>query len=152
MIIEEYLQDIIEVNCSAIRVGDEIKVSKCEQISNANEIFDFNTKYLNPTSGFIKKGTSEQEEFTEIQELTRKAYELFNASGVIRADFIIANGKTYLNEINTVPGFLAYHLWARAGVPYGVLIDWLVKNATKPKNVITDFKSDILQKNCGLLR
>lgn len=158
VIVEQFLSDIREVNCSAMRVNGEIKISACEEINKKSEFFDFDSKYLDSGSGFIKKGKQDKpkKDHTEIQSLTKKAYELFNARGVIRADFIIAKGKIYLNEINTVPGFLAYHLWARAGVPYGVVIDGLVKqavvDATSRSEQITIFKSEILAKNRGLLR
>ena len=35
--------------------------------------------------------------------------------------------KIYLNEINTVPGFMAYHLWLKSQIPYGVVIDNLIQ-------------------------
>ena len=162
VVVEEYLSDITEINCSAMRVGNEVIVSQCEEIHNKNKFFDFNTKYLDSGSGFIKKGKNteadakKQKLFEKIRELTKKAYELFDARGVIRADFMISNGKIYLNEINTVPGFLAYHLWARTGIPYGVVIDGLIKQAVKDfhnqNTFVTTFQSDILKKNRGLVR
>ena len=89
----------------------------------------------------------------EVKNLTKTAYDLFNARGVVRADFLIANDKVYLNEINTVPGFLSYHLWMKTGLPYGTLIDMLVEQAKKDaqKTEITEFPSEILKKNKKLV-
>jgi len=155
IIIEEYLKIDHEINCSAMRVGGEIVVSDCEEIKNDKNFLDYNTKYLDSSSGFIKKGGKKTKipHEKEIKELTKKAYELFNCQGVIRADFIISNNLIHLNEINTVPGFLAYHLWARSGVPYGVLLNDLINEsiANAKKTVITEFKSDILSANSHLL-
>ena len=156
VIVEEFLPDIQEINCSAI--GDE--VSACEEISNKGDFLNFETKYLDSGSGFIKKGKSRgnskkiQHE-DQIKELTKKTYKLFEASGVVRADFMVSGEKIYLNEMNTVPGFLSYHLWARSGIPYGVMIDKLVKQCVashnKRQSRVTQFKSDILVKNKRLL-
>jgi len=157
-IVEEFFEGITEVNCAAFRSMEKIKVSACEEVNSKREFLDYESKYLDSASGFIKKGIESQEkkDYSEIQQLTRRAYELFGASGMVRADFIIHGGKTYLNEINTVPGFLAYHLWARAGVPYGLLIHLLLKQAIvnfdSDLSLKTVFKSEILPKNRGLVR
>ena len=167
-IVEEFFDGVIEVNCAAMRAYGEVKVSACEDINRKREFLDFENKYLDATSGFIKKGKNAGETeddssalYTEIAHLTRKAYELFGASGVVRADFLVVSkvggvSRTILNEINTVPGFLAYHLWARAGMPYGLVIDLAVKqaiaDAESSKSTKTVFKSDILIKNRGLVR
>jgi len=180
VIIEEFLKDITEINCSAVMLNGDVKVSSIEEINNKSDFLDFETKYLDSSSGFISKGkatatvihekraegikcikrvkTKENPNdvlYSKIKELTKKAYQIFDCSGVVRADFMVANDEIYLNEINTVPGFLAYHLWARRSVPYGVLIDDLVKQAVsdhknKPR-FKTVFKSDILEKNRVLL-
>jgi len=157
-IVEEFFEGIVEVNCAAMRVMNEVRVSRCEEVEGKREFLDYESKYLDSASGFIKKGKEvvDVKDFSEIKELTLRAYELFGAKGVVRADFMIYNGKTYLNEINTVPGFLAYHLWARTGVPYGLVIDLLVKQAIyeadSSKSLKTVFKSDILAKNRNLVR
>jgi len=157
-IVEEFFENITEVNCSAMRVMNEVRVSACEEISSKREFLDYEGKYLDATSGFIKKGKNpgEEKDYSEIQKITRQAYELMGASGVVRADYMIVGKKVYLNEINSVPGFLAYHLWARVGLPYAVMLDLLVKQAISEanlsKSVKTVFKSDILTKNRGLVR
>jgi D-alanine-D-alanine ligase len=157
-IVEEFFEGVQEVNCSAMRCGGEIRISGCEEIDIKHEFLDYESKYLDPTSGFIKKGreTKDEKDFSKIGELTRRAYELFGASGVVRADFLLHGDRVYLNEVNTVPGFLSYHLWVRVGLPYGLLIDLLVKQAIADweggKSTKTVFKSDILVKNRGLVR
>ena len=164
-IIEEYFEGIKEINCSVFRDKCKVRVSKCEVIKNDKQVFDFETKYLDAGSGFTtkqnrKKINNAQETndmkvlYKEIQELTRKSYILFGAHGVVRADFMVVDGKVYLNEINTVPGFLSYHLWLQSGIPYAVLIDMLVKQAISDNShtLNTYFKSGILEKNRDLIQ
>jgi len=157
-IVEEFFEEIVEVNCSAMRVMNDVRVSACEEINSKREFLDYESKYLDAASGFIKKGKTpgEEKDYSEVQTLTVRAYELFGASGVVRADFMVRGDKVYLNEMNSVPGFLAYHLWARVGMPYAVMLDLLVKQAISDaevkKRLKTVFKSDILTKNRGLVR
>jgi len=166
VIVEEYLQNAMEINCSAFRLKEKIWVSECEVVNEDNEgLFDFATKYLNSGSGFIKKSGKDEPEideklnkvFDEIKKQTQNAYEIFNASGVVRADFLVVGyperPRIYLNEINTVPGFLSYHMWMRAGIPYTALLDMVIKQAISELKMekITVYKSDILEKNRKLV-
>jgi D-alanine-D-alanine ligase len=155
VIVEEFINDAIEVNCAAFNFGGRVITSACEVIKKKGAMFDFDTKYLDTASGFIKKselnpdGGLAREITDEIKNLAAKAYEIFGARGVIRADFLMSGGKIYLNEINTVPGFLAYHLWQRVGLSYTTLLQMLAEEAIKStkKDLETAFQSDILQKN-----
>ena len=56
--------------------------------------------------------------------------------------------KVYLNEINTIPGSLAFYLWEPVGVKYPRLLDKMVSLALKRerelKNLNFTFKSNIL--------
>jgi D-alanine-D-alanine ligase len=158
--VEEFIPSADEINCSAFyyRAGSTGRVltSVPEIIKKDTSFFDFETKYLNTQSGFIKKGAGAAEThpaFDEIKKLTARAYEIFNCAGVVRADFLVAGERVILNEINSVPGFFAYHLWLKSGLPYSVLIEMLteqaVKNAQTRKKL--HFSSEILQKNRDLV-
>ncbi len=48
-----------------------------------------------------------------------------------RLDFIIdkASDTIYLNELNTIPGSLAFYLWAESGKPYEELLEDLIELA-----------------------
>ena len=107
-----------------------------------------------------KSGRTPDDEFlakieTQIKTLARQAYQIFHSSGVVRVDFMVQGEKIILNEINTVPGFMAYHLWLKAKIPYGVVIDNLVQDALvrqkKNQSLITHFDSEILVKNRQLV-
>lgn len=159
VIVEEYIADMKEVNIAVRRHRGEIVTSGLELIAS-QKFFSFQEKYFNTESGFIKKSsTSPDAEFLQkvtpkIQELAVKAYQLFNAKGVVRVDFMVKGEQIILNELNTVPGFMAYHLWLKSGVPYGVVIDDLIKEAIlaqQKQQYITHFDSDILQKNRQLV-
>ena len=159
-IAEKYLESADEINCSAFRYGNTLMVSACEVIRRDGEVFDYDSKYLDAASGFVhaapkKSGRDENShpKEQEIRELTKKAYQLFDCKGVVRVDFLVVGDAVYLNEINTVPGFLSYHLWQKAGLPYATLIEMLVRQAQKDAETgkKTVFQSEILQKNRNLV-
>jgi D-alanine-D-alanine ligase len=74
-----------------------------------------------------------------------RAFQSVDCSGLARVDFLMEpkNGKLYLNEINTMPGFTSISmypkLWAASGLGYSELIDRLIqlaleRHAEKKKN------------------
>ena len=62
-----------------------------------------------------------------------RAFKALGCNGVARIDFMIdeETDKLYFNEINTIPGSLAFYLWEAAGVPFPQLLDRLVSLALK---------------------
>ena len=70
----------------------------------------------------------------KLQHCAAQAYTVLECSGMARVDFLVQqNGKYYLNELNTIPGFTSISmypkLWEKSGVPYPVLIDRLIQYA-----------------------
>lgn len=170
IVVEKGVQNLKEINCSAIGIGDEVEASVCEEPVSWEEFLTFDEKYMRGGKG--AKGGAKQagmksmdrkvpaeisdEQTKEIQEITKKAFRCLNSRGVSRIDFIIDidTNKTYINEINTIPGSFAFYLWEYSGVTYTKLIDRIVEiaekaNEEKNKNNYT-FKSDIIGNiDCG---
>lgn len=158
VIVEKGLPDNMEINCSAIGYGGEVRASLCEQPLTAKELLDFDDKYVHSSGTKGMGGLSRlipapipEETARRIQELTCQAYRLLDCRGVVRVDFIIdkTTDTLYLNEINTIPGSMAFYLWEPAGVPYPKLIDEMVEcaqaaYADKRRNDHA-FHSDILK-------
>ena len=69
-----------------------------------------------------------EEKAEEIRSLACDVFRATGSSGVVRIDFLIdtETEKVYANEINTIPGSLAFYLWEATGVPYTELLDRLV--------------------------
>ncbi len=83
-----------------------------------------------------------------ICESAIKAVEIIGAAGTPRVDYICnsATGELWLNEVNTMPGNVAYYLWeaSEPRIPFTKLIDGLIdesyREATKISRNI-DLKS-----------
>ena len=76
-----------------------------------------------------------KKQMKELQEMAVRAFQSVECSGLARVDFLMdpKNGKIYLNEINTMPGFTSISmypkLWAASGLAYPDLIDRLIELA-----------------------
>jgi D-alanine-D-alanine ligase len=86
----------------------------------------------------------------EIRDMAVKSFKALGCNGVARIDFMIdeENGKLYFNEINTIPGSLAFYLWEPIGIPYKELLDRMIQLAFKrertEKNLTFTFDTNIL--------
>ena len=51
----------------------------------------------------------------DLKNLALRTFKTINASGVARIDFLVdeKNMKIYVNEINTIPGSLAFYLFEK---------------------------------------
>jgi len=64
-----------------------------------------------------------------------RAFRSIDGSGLCRADFFLrrGDGKLFINEVNTMPGFTPYSMyplmWKESGVSYRELLDTLIQLA-----------------------
>ena len=162
IVIEQMVQNLREINCSVLGDHFECKPSVLEEVTKGAEILDFKDKYLGngKTKGAKSQGMASasrivpapiSEEMTkEIQDLAVKTFKVLGSSGVCRIDFMIngATNQVYVNEINTIPGSLAFYLWKEAGMNFTELMEALVKQAInrqrRREKRITSFDSNIL--------
>ncbi len=133
VIIEPCLKGFIEINCSAYRSSSgRIIVSECERPIGKDDILSFEDKYKSGKRVFpadIDKSISDQ-----IKGLTEKVYRELNANGVIRIDYFVCGSEVYLNEINTVPGSLAFYLFGDTLKSFTTLLNDLISSAIKRAN------------------
>ena len=140
VLVEKGLDKPIELNCSVLGYDGEDEASPIEMPINNDEFLDFRDKYL--ASGGSKGMASlhrvlpapiEDGLKNHIQEMSRTIFRLLDCKGVVRIDYMFdrQSEKTYITEINTIPGSLAFYLWENAGMPYSSLIDRMVCCAEK---------------------
>lgn len=167
VIIEPVIVQLKEVNCSVMGDGDEAQPSECEEPHPSGDILSYDDKYMSGVKGKARKGMAGLERKIpaaispemkgKIQHIAVAAFQHLDCNGVARIDFIIdeATGEVWLNEINTIPGSLAYYLWEHSGVSYADLIDKLValalKRQRKEESIIYSFDTNILSLGNGLL-
>ena len=102
------------------------------QIVYDNEFYDYNAKYLSGDDPIMHIPAELPEGMSErIVSWAKQAWTALDLNGLGRVDFLLgSDGKLWLNEVNTMPGFTVIsmfnRLWAGAGVPYSELLDKLV--------------------------
>jgi len=160
-IVERAVQNLREINCAVLGDIDSARPSVCEEPLNATDILTYKDKYqsgggtkggkLGGKAGGDKlsggaKGASGMASLSRqipadipadmearVKELAVKAFQAIGASGVARVDFLLdgESGELFVNEINTVPGSLAYYLWEAGGMSFTQLVDELITLALK---------------------
>jgi len=96
-----------EFTCGMYKTREKVVILPVFEIESDNEFFDYDAKYNGKSREFpaISISTEKQK---EIQQLTEKIYDLLNAKGIIRVDYIVEkSGKIVLLEVNTNPGMTA---------------------------------------------
>lgn len=94
-----------EFTIGVFRSGGNIITLPITEIVSKNEFFDFEAKYQG-ASEEITPASVDESIANAIRETAKKAYHVFNCSGVVRIDFIYEEeaGVPFMLEINTVPG------------------------------------------------
>ena len=112
ILIEKFLEDVVEINCACIGTFSSAVASNIEVPKRGDRIFSFEEKYLTVKEK-LNNGVSEELE-KEIKNLALDVYKTCYCSGVVRIDFLYDNKSKilYVNEINTIPGSLAFYLFA----------------------------------------
>lgn len=126
-----------EINCAVLGDGDDLRISECEEPVSADEILSYEDKYVSGGKG--GKGMSGAKRLIpapisdEMRDTVRRyaadAFRALGCSGVARIDFLLDGDKLYVNEINTIPGSLAFYLFEPAGLKYPELLDELIRLA-----------------------
>ena len=112
VVVEEFMAGYFDVNCACYKVGGKYVVSECER-PFGGEFLSFSDKYLGSKTGGGRQFPADIPESVadRIKQTTEKVYSAFGFSGVVRIDYLVSGEKVYLNEINAVPGSLAYYLF-----------------------------------------
>ena len=165
---ERAVQNLREINCAVLGDDDEARASVCEEPLNATDILTYADKYQSggkSAKGGSKSGGSEgmrslarvvpadlpEETTRRVQELAIQAFRAIGACGCSRIDFLLDDktGELFANEINTIPGSLAFYLWEKTDLPFPALMDELVRLALKRQRdrsmLHTSFETNLLQ-------
>lgn len=178
IVIEKMVKNLREINCSVLGTVFDCQASVLEEVNKGkSEILDFSGKYLGGSKGSKgAKGSAKNvgcktagaksqgmasaarlvpapistDETKTIQALAVRTFEALGSSGVCRIDFMMDDEtkEIYVNEINTIPGSLAFYLWQEENIDFTALMDHLIKQAIdrqrRREKMITSFDSNIL--------
>lgn len=146
VLVEECVGDLIEFNCAVVKNHNELLLSEIEKVGT-NDVLSYENKYYEGKSSREIPAKIDAKLKQEIYNYTKKIYSSLNMSGVARVDYLFdtSNEKLYFNEINSVPGSLAYYLFEGLGIDYIMLVN-IMLDSIKEEKKQTYFESDILTK------
>ncbi|MDQ0155668.1 D-alanine--D-alanine ligase [Robertmurraya andreesenii] len=114
-------------------IGNDLpECSVAGEIIPKVEFYDYKAKYEDGNTALVIPAEITEAEYKLLEGLAKRAYKALDCSGLVRADFFLTkDGKAYINEVNTMPGFTPFSmfplLWKHTGVDYPQLIERLVQ-------------------------
>ena len=172
IIIEEVVKNLKEVNIAVMGNYEHQKVSAIEEVLSANKFLTYADKYIGDGKGKLKgnkyssktsssKGMAslnrklpaelDEKMQKEIENIAVKAFKALGSSGNSRIDFLIDEKakKVYINEINSIPGSLAFYLWDAKDINFTQVLDDMInigiKDYKRRMSKTHSFESNILQ-------
>lgn len=170
IVVEEVVENLKEVNIAVMGNYEHQKVSEIEEVLSANKFLTFTDKYIGGGKGKLKgvKGSVKNSKGmasanrklpadlgddvrTQVEEIAVKAFKALGTSGNSRIDFLVDEkaSKVYVNEINSIPGSLAFYLWDAKGIDFTSVLDEMInigiKDYKKRSSKTHSFDSNILQ-------
>ena len=155
ILVEEAKTNFKEINCACLGVNNDILVSSLEEPINWKNFLTFKDKYENSNVKIKNKiypAKVNKDIEKKIKETTKNIFKTFNLSGVVRIDYILTENDIFVNEINSIPGSLAYYLFEKEGLTFSDVINKLIKCAevkfNEEQNLTYAYESNVLnQKN-----
>ena len=157
ILVERAIENLREINCSVLGNATDCRASVCEEPFMKDEILSYEDKYLSSgkSKGMASLGRKipadlDEARSNEIRELACKIFKAIDGNGVVRIDFMIDKDTdtVYANEINTIPGSLAFYLWDATGLSYKDLLDEMItlafKRAREKENITFTIDTNIL--------
>lgn len=142
-LVEIAVTDCDEVNCAVLRTVAGVETSELELVHPEGGFLSYEQKYLQwskgggPAKGEPVKGLAghlipapvSQEIRERVKTLAAQAFVACECAGNARIDFLLKGEDVYVNEINTLPGSLAFYLWEAGGKPFDRLLDEMLAAA-----------------------
>ena len=138
-VLEPYRPELFDLQL-AVRMWPDTQLSAIERPLRSRaggEILAYTDKYVGSEGmttaprempALVAPGVEQQ-----IRTATLELASLAALRGVTRVDFLSDGENTYVNEINTIPGSLARHLWIEPPLPFSdLLVDMLNEAVARP--------------------
>lgn len=132
VLIEPFISGVKEYNLAGCKTNS-FHFSIIEE-PQKEEFLDFDKKYLDfSRTKRVNEAILDTKAEEGIREAFMKLYDPLFIGALIRCDFFVIEGKTYLNEINPIPGSMANYLFDDFDSIIKMLAQWLPKSITMNK-------------------
>ncbi len=172
IVVEEMIPNLMEVNIAVLGNYEHQETSVIEEVLSKSSFLTYEEKYIGSSKVKGKLGAKmpamkgskgmasadrkipadiSDKMTKEVEELAVRVFKTLGSSGNARIDMLIDTKakKVYVNEINSIPGSLAFYLWDPKGKNYTELLDDMINIAIKDykrrESKTHSFKTNILQ-------
>ena len=174
IIVEEVVDHLREVNIAVMGNYENQRVSEIEEVLASSSFLTYADKYIGSKKGGKLKGMKympakssnskgmastnrklpahlEKKVKEEVEEIAVKAFKALGSSGNARIDFLIDDDKkkVYINEINSIPGSLAFYLWDAKDINFTQVLEDMInigiKDYKRRVSKTHSFDTNILQ-------
>ena len=145
VIVEKFIQNAREFCCAVIKLGNVYLSSKVTEVKKG-KFYTFEEKYLQAKTDDKKEINKKLVE--KIKENAIESYQALLCDGVVRVDFLMdENNNLFVNELNAIPGSLAFNLF---DIPFSDFLASLIKQGinrfNKKSEIVYKFNSDAIKK------
>lgn len=143
LLFEHFFANCREFNCACLCKNGEYIASKVCEVKGQG-LYTFEEKYLaeKPSTTF----KIEKELKKMIEKLTISTCRSLECDGIVRVDFLMdSEGKLYVNEVNTIPGSLAFYLFGNMKEVVFELIETAIERAKNNKSISFNHNSEALR-------
>ncbi|RFU60658.1 D-alanine--D-alanine ligase [Peribacillus glennii] len=114
--------------------NDHPECSVAGEIIPKKDFYDYKAKYEDGNTALVIPAEITEDQHNMLKDMSVTAFKALDCSGLVRSDFFLtSDGKAYINEVNTMPGFTPFSmfplLWKHTGIEYPQLIEKLVNLA-----------------------
>ncbi|MCP3961471.1 MAG: D-alanine--D-alanine ligase [bacterium] len=133
-----------ELECAVLGY-QELEASVLGEIVPGKDFYDYADKYLEDGAQLLAPADLDDGTAADLRAVAVDAFAALGGWGMARVDFLLeapaplapvpGDGRFYINEVNTLPGFTSIsmypRLWELSGVPISALVDRLVEIAVE---------------------
>lgn len=155
VLVEQAVEKPTEINCAVMGSGLNIRTSVLEQPVSWDQFLTYEEKYMRGGEGMksaerIIPAPISAEQTEQVKAIAVQAFRAIEGRGTARMDFLLdADGKVYLNEINTLPGSFAFYLWQEDGLSPRDVVHELVKQAqdahAEKRRTTYDYQTNLVE-------
>ena len=121
----------------AVLGSDHPRAAEPGEVIPGHDFYDYEDKYLDESCQLLAPAPLEAGQRQAVRQLAIDVFKTLGCHGMARVDLFIerSNGRVWVNEVNTIPGFTSIsmypRLWAISGLDYPDLLDELVRLAVE---------------------
>lgn len=139
-LIEEAVENLMDVTC-AVMGNHDPEASLLQESVFDDQLFSYEDKYLKDGGAQLGQAKNniviparlDEKTTVKIRNTAKEVFKALGCSGIARVDFLY-NQQTkeiFVNEVNTLPGTLYYHLWKASGIELEDVVTRLIKLASE---------------------